>query len=106
MAHLVLQEMDVKRDVLRDPRYAYIFSVEDVNERVMAGIPFREAYREIGMQIQEGVIEMGYGDSSYTRGSMGNLCLAEIKDKFEQRVSTWDIATVREAVRGLLGNRL
>ncbi len=49
---------------------------------------------------------MGYGDSSYTRGSMGNLCLPEIKDKFEQRVSTWDIATVREAVRGLLGNRL
>ena len=54
MAHLVLQEMEVKRDVLCDPRYTYIFSVEDVNERVMAGIPFREAYREIGMQIQEG----------------------------------------------------
>ena len=107
MAHLVLQEMEVKRDVLRDPRYTYIFSVEDVNERVMAGIPFREAYREIGMQIQKGSYRDGVREIHHTHeGSMGNLCLTEIKDKFEQRVSEWDITTVREAIEGLLGNRL
>ena len=106
MAHLVLQEMEVKRDVLCDSRYAYIFSVEDVNERVMAGIPFREAYREIGMQIQEGHYRDGLREIHHTHeGSMGNLCLPEIKDKFEQRVSGWDITTVREAVEDLLGNR-
>ena len=106
MAHLVLQEMEVKRDVLCDSRYAYIFSVEDVNERVMAGIPFREAYREIGMQIQEGHYRDGLREIHHTHeGSMGNLCLPEIKDKFEQRVSGWDITTVREAVENLLGNR-
>ena len=106
MAHLVLQEMEVKQDVLRDPRYAYIFSVEDVNERVMAGIPFREAYREIGMQIQEGRYRDRHRAIHHTHeGSMGNLCLAEIRDKFEQRVAAWDIATVREAVKDLLGNR-
>ena len=107
MAHLVLQEMEVKRDVLRDPRYAYIFSVEDVNERVMAGIPFREAYREIGIQIQEGSYRDGVREIHHTHeGSMGNLCLTEIKNKFEKRVSEWDITTVREAIEGLLGNRL
>ena len=106
MAHLVLQEMEVKRDVFCDSRYAYIFSVEDVNERVMAGIPFREAYREIGMQIQEGHYRDGLREIHHTHeGSMGNLCLPEIKDKFEQRVSGWDITTVREAVEDLLGNR-
>ena len=106
MAYLVLQEMEVKRDVLCDSRYAYIFSVEDVNERVMAGIPFREAYREIGMQIQEGHYRDGLREIHHTHeGSMGNLCLPEIKDKFEQRVSGWDITTVREAVENLLGNR-
>ena len=106
MAHLVLLEMEVKQDVLRDPRYAYIFSVEDVNERVMAGIPFREAYREIGMQIQEGRYRDRHRAIHHTHeGSMGNLCLAEIRDKFEQRVAAWDIATVREAVKDLLGNR-
>ena len=88
------------------PAYAYIFSVEDVNERVMAGIPFREAYREIGMQIQEGHYRDGLREIHHTHeGSMGNLCLPEIKDKFEQRVSGWDITTVREAVENLLGNR-
>ena len=106
MAHLVLQEMEVRRDVLCDSRYAYIFSVEDVNERVMAGIPFREAYREIGMQIQEGRYRDRQRAIHHTHeGSMGNLCLPEIKDKFEQRVSGWDITTVREAVENLLGNR-
>ena len=106
MAHLVLQEMEVKRDVLRDLRYAYIFSVEDVNERVMAGIPFREAYREIGMQIQEGRYRDRQRASHHTHeGSMGNLCLAKIRDKFEQRIAAWDIATVREVVKDLLGNR-
>ena len=106
MAHLVLQEMEVKRDVLCDSRYAYIFSVEDVNERVMAGIPFREAYREIGMQIQEGHYRDGLREIHHTHeGSMGTLCLPEIKDKFEQRVSGWDITTVREAVENLLENR-
>ena len=106
MAHLVLQEMEVKRDVLRDLRYAYIFSVEDVNERVMAGIPFREAYREIGMQIQEGRYRDRQRAIHHTHeGSMGNLCLAKIRDKFEQRIAAWDIATVREVVKDLLGNR-
>lgn len=106
MAHLVLQEMEVKQDVLRDSRYAYIFSVEDVNERVMAGIPFREAYREIGLQIQEGYYRDRDRVIHHTHeGSMGNLCLTEIRDKFEQRVSAWDIVTVREAVKDLLENR-
>ena len=90
---------------MRFPLCLY-FSVEDVNERVMAGIPFREAYREIGMQIQEGHYRDGLREIHHTHeGSMGNLCLPEIKDKFEQRVSGWDITTVREAVEDLLGNR-
>ena len=81
--------------------------MEDVNERVMAGIPFREAYREIGMQIQKGSYRDGVREIHHTHeGSMGNLCLTEIKDKFEQRVSEWDITTVREAIEGQLGNRL
>ncbi len=96
----------MKQDVLRDSRYAYIFSVEDVNERVMAGIPFREAYREIGLQIQEGYYRDRDRVIHHTHeGSMGNLCLTEIRDKFEQRVSAWDIVTVREAVKDLLENR-
>lgn len=72
MAHLVLQEMDVKRDVLRDPRYAYIFSVEDVNERVMAGIPFPGGLPGNRNANSRGELSRwGTGDSSYTRGKYG-----------------------------------
>ena len=103
MAHLVLQKMELQRDILQDPRYAYIFSVEEVNKRVMAGIPFREAYREIGIQIQEGHYRNEVREIHHTHeGSIGNLCLAQIKDKFEQRVSAWDIVSVREAESRLL----
>ena len=104
MAHLVLQEMEVKRDVLRDLRYAYIFSVEDVNERVMAGIPFREAYREIGMQIQEGRYRDRQRAIHHTHeGSIGNLCNTEISALMQQVVDGFNFCGMEKAEKALLG---
>ena len=104
MAHLVLQEMEVKQDVLRDPRYAYIFSVEDVNERVMAGIPFREAYRDIGMQIQEGRYRDRHREIHHTHeGSIGNLCNTEISALMQQVVDGFNFCGMDRAEKALLG---
>ena len=103
MAHLVLKDMALKRDILKDPRYGYIFSVEDVNEMVMAGVPFREAYRKIGMQVQQGEYHAGTREIHHTHeGSIGNLCLNKIKDRFDERMAAWDISAVREAEKRLL----
>ena len=103
MAHLVLKDMALKRDILKDPRYGYIFSVEDVNEMVMAGVPFREAYRKIGMQVQQGEYHAGTHEIHHTHeGSIGNLCLNKIKDRFDERIAAWDISAVREAEKRLL----
>ena len=103
MAHLVLKDMALKRDILKDPRYGYIFSVEDVNEMVMAGVPFREAYRKIGMQVQQGEYHAGTREIHHTHeGSIGNLCLNKIKDRFDERIAAWDISAVREAEKRLL----
>lgn len=103
MAHLVLKDMELKQNVLDDPRYEYIFSVEDVNEMVMAGVPFRDAYRKIGERVQRGEYYAGVREVHHTHeGSIGNLCLDEIKDKFDKRMATWDISTVREAEKQLL----
>ena len=103
MAHLVLKDMALKRDILKDPRYGYIFSVEDVNEMVMAGVPFREAYRKIGMQVQQGEYHVGTREIHHTHeGSIGNLCLNKIKDRFDERMAAWDISAVREAEKRLL----
>ena len=53
MADFMLSHISVKDNILEDPRYDYIFTVEDVNRLVLQGVPFRDAYREIGMAVQE-----------------------------------------------------
>lgn len=68
MAHLVLQEMEVKRDVLRDPRYAYIFSVEDVKERVRPESHFGRLTGNWNANSRGELSGGGTGDSSYARG--------------------------------------
>ncbi|WP_026207762.1 argininosuccinate lyase [Butyricimonas synergistica] len=103
MAHLVLKDMELKRDILDDPCYGYIFSVEDVNGMVIAGVPFREAYRVIGERVQRGEYHAGVREIHHTHeGSIGNLCLHEITDKFNRRMTEWDISAVREAEKRLL----
>ena len=95
MARFVIQEIELQADVLKDPRYVYLFSVEEVNKKVMNGMPFREAYREIAKQIQEGKYQNEVQEIHHTlEGSAGNLCLNRIKDKFDRRFSSWDMVSV------------
>src|SRR5678810_10745 len=54
MAGLMLQHIDIKKDILKDPQYQYLFSVEEVNKLVNAGMPFREAYKKVGLDIEAG----------------------------------------------------
>lgn len=77
MAHLVLKDMELKRDILDDPCYGYIFSVEDVNGMVIAGVPFREAYRVIGERVQRGEYHAGgTGNTPHARGKHRESLLA------------------------------
>ena len=86
MVVLMLSHIDVKKDILRDEKYKYLFSVEAVNELVNQGIPFREAYQTIGRQINAG--EFSFDQSKplhHTHeGSLGNLNLPEIKGEMEK----------------------
>lgn len=103
MAHLVLNEMELRADALGDPLYQYLFSVEEVNDRVMAGIPFREAYQTVGEQVQRGEYHAQARVVHHVHeGSIGNLCLDQIRKKFDERLDAWDIARVREAEERLL----
>lgn len=104
MTTLVLKEMDVNREILNDKRYGYLFTVEDVNDRVAMGIPFREAYRQVGMKVQAGEYE---GDIHRTlhhthEGSIGNLCLEQIREKFSRQKEGWNICKVVAAEKDLL----
>ncbi len=80
----MLQHIRVRRDLLEEEKYRYIFSVEEVNKLVMAGVPFREAYRRVGKDILEGRFEPDKRVSHTHEGSLGNLCLKEIRAKFDE----------------------
>jgi argininosuccinate lyase len=76
----MLEKMEVKEHILQDEKYRYLFSVEAVNELVNKGVPFREAYKTIGDQIEKGTFtfDLSKGVHHTHEGSMGNLCTAEI----------------------------
>lgn len=104
MTGLVLKEMEHSKDVLADSRYGYLFTVEDVNDMVVAGIPFREAYRTVGLKVQAGEYE---GDTHRElhhthEGSVGNLCLEDIRTKFNRNRSVWHVECIREAETELM----
>ncbi|MBU8881809.1 argininosuccinate lyase [Kaistella sp. DKR-2] len=81
----MLKHINVKPDILKDEKYDYLFSVEKINELVMNGASFREAYREVGNSIENGTYSYRNDDLKHThKGSIGNLCLEEISRNFEE----------------------
>ncbi len=79
MMQLMLSNMKVKENILTDAKYKYLFSVEAVNELVNKGIPFRDAYQQVGNAINKGQFEFDLKQLHHTHeGSIGNLCSKEI----------------------------
>lgn len=79
----MLERISVNRDILSDPRYEYLFTVEEVNKRVLRGIPFREAYQQVGKEVQQGSFHAEKKVHHSHPGSIGNLCTEEIREKME-----------------------
>jgi len=88
MMQLMLSEIKVKEDILLDPKYTYLFSVEMVNELVNQGIPFRDAYKEVGNKIEKGefTFDPTKGLKHTHEGSIGNLCNKEIQLEMDKVV--------------------
>ncbi|MFM1962710.1 MAG: argininosuccinate lyase [Bacteroidota bacterium] len=86
MMKLMISAMQVKADILQDEKYKYLFSVEKVNELVNQGIPFRDAYAQVGNLIDQGKFEFDTSKALHHthEGSIGNLCNHEIKIAMEQ----------------------
>ncbi|HLO38253.1 MAG TPA: argininosuccinate lyase [Lacibacter sp.] len=79
LMQLMLSSMKVKENILTDEKYKYLFSVEAVNDLVNKGIPFREAYQQVGNAINKGEFEYDLQQLHHTHeGSIGNLCSEEI----------------------------
>ena len=78
-----LKEVRLNETILEDPKYDYLFSVDTLNELVLGGIPFRDAYKQMGMEIYEGRFTPKRDIKHTHEGSLGNLCLNEIRKKME-----------------------
>jgi argininosuccinate lyase len=101
MMQYVMQRVGVTNQILDDETYQYIYSVEEVNKKVKAGIPFRDAYREVASEIDKGRYRSGR-DHSYTHiGSVGNPGIPEIGIKLEQAYNRFRFVDTSEVVNAL-----
>lgn len=102
MTAYMLQNIRIKDDILKDPKYAYLFSVEAVNEEVLKGMPFREAYKKVGMEIERGEFKAPASVNHTHEGSIGNLCNDQITGLFENTLSAFNFKKVEESIEALL----
>lgn len=85
MMQLMLSNIRIKENILADEKYKYLFSVEAVNELVNKGVPFREAYQQVGNAINNGTFEYNLQQLNHTHeGSIGNLCNDEIVNEMNK----------------------
>ncbi len=82
VAEFMLQHIQLNEHILDDPKYDYLFTVEDVNRRVSEGVSFRDAYRQVGDSVAKGTFTPNKKLSHTHEGSIGNLCNEEIREKF------------------------
>lgn len=86
MCILMLDHIIVNRNAAADSRYDYMFTVEEVNRRVLAGEPFRDAYREVGIEVKEGRFKPVREVHHTHAGSIGNLCTEAIRFKMQRQL--------------------
>jgi len=102
MAGLMLSNMEVKKNLLADEKYKYLFSVEEVNKLVLQGIPFRDAYKKIGLDIEANQFTWSTDLQHTHEGSIGNLCNEEISANMKKIIDSFEFDVYHEAIEKLL----
>ena len=102
MARLMLSRIEIKKDILADEKYKYLFSVEEVNKLVNGGMPFRDAYKKVGLDIETGKFSYTTSIHHTHEGSIGNLCTGEIKKQMQTVVNSFPFASVHSALEKLV----
>ena len=98
-----IDKVSVNTHILDDPKYSYLFSVEEVNRLVLSGTPFRDAYKIVGKQIEDGNFNPEIKVQHSHEGSIGNLCNDKIAEKFDRNYSEFDKVKIEKIKAGLLG---
>ena len=100
----MMREVKVNEHILDDDKYSLLFSVEEVNRRVLAGVPFRDAYKQVGLEIEAGKFVADKHVHHTHEGSIGNLCNSEIAALMQKAVDGFHFEKMNAAVEALLKN--
>lgn len=103
MAAYIINKIQVNEHILDDPKYDNMFSVEEVNRLATGGMPFRDAYKKVGLDIEAGKFTPDKRVHHTHEGRIGNLCNDKIHELMEQVWSGFNFARTREAENRLLG---
>ena len=105
MVTRMVSEVTVNKDILADPRYRLMFSVEEVNRLTREGMPFRDAYKKVGLDIEKGEFEPDYNLEHTHEGSIGNLCNDKIAELYDGILKSFDFEKFHTAFAQLLGRK-
>ncbi len=97
MALFMLSHIEVRQGITDDSMYDYMFSVEVVNNEVLSGVPFREAYRKVGLDIEAGRFSPSRTIRHTHEGSIGNLCTEQINERFKEVMARFDFDRALDA---------
>ena len=104
MAAYIINKMEVNEHILDNPIYDHMFSVEEVNRLAREGMPFRDAYKKVGLDIEAGHFTPNKDIHHTHEGSIGNLCNDKIQALMNDVVSGFQFQKMEEAVKKLLNN--
>jgi argininosuccinate lyase len=102
MAAFMLKHIEVKQDILSDSKYAYLFSVDEVNKLVLSGVPFRDAYKQVGLAIEQGNFDPEKKVNHTHEGSIGNLGNDKITEAMNKLLKSFDFEKVKQSVESLI----
>ena len=103
MANYIIKRIEVKTDILDDSRYDAMFSVEEVNRLATEGMPFRDAYKKVGLDIEAGTFTPDKNVHHTHEGSIGNLCNDQIAALMQKSYDEMNFAKANDAINKLLG---
>ena len=98
----MIAHVEVNTEILSDARYDYLFSVEEVNRLTLSGVPFRDAYKQVGLEIEAGNFKPNKEVNHTHQGSIGNLFNDEICIYKDSVLNEFAFEKVRDAVKKLL----
>ncbi len=102
MATLMFENIEVKKDILTDEKYKYLFTVEEMNKLVLEGTPLRDAYKKIGEEVEAGAFKTDGKVQHTHEGSIGNLQNEQIRKMMQNLIIRFNFKAVNDALQKLL----